>query len=141
MGVDFKSLDIGAARPATVGEVELAPFKNGNGKPLVMSFLPMTSPEGRREMRKWRIKYAGVEAGENLTEDQLDALADKDEESAIDLVARMICGWNLETAKGAKIACDMDTRLEFLRAYPVVADAAAGAMRRTEAALGNSKAN
>lgn len=139
MAVDFKSLDIGAALPATVGDVELAPFKNGNGKPLRMSFLPMSSPEGRREMRKWRIKFSGIEGGENLTESQLDALADKDEESAIDLVARMICGWNLETAKGDPIACDMQTRLEFLRAYPVVADAAAAAARRVPVALGNSK--
>lgn len=137
--VDFKALDIGAALPATVGDVEIAPFKNGNGKPLRMTFLPMTAPEGRREMRKWRIKFGNVQVGDDLTEDQLDELADKDEESAIDLVARLICAWNLETAKGVAIPCDMPTRLEFLKAYPQVADAAAAAARRVPVALGNSK--
>ena len=74
--MDFATLDVGvqpAARQETAFPLELPQFKNGNGKPLSVTVLAFTSPEGRKELRKWQLRFGLLAKDHSAsTEAQLD---------------------------------------------------------------------
>lgn len=141
--MDFTKLDVGAAAPArqeTAFNVELPEFKNGNGQPLAVTVLAFTSPEGRKELRKWQLRFGSLGKDHSkASETQLDALADRAAEGDVEMIARMLRGWNVQQSDGADVPCTLENRAGFLRAFPVVADAIAGRVTELAEDLGNSK--
>lgn len=141
--MDFATLDVGvqpAARQETAFPLELPQFKNGNGKPLSVTVLAFTSPEGRKELRKWQLRF-GLLAKDHsaATEAQLDELADKAVDGDVEMIARMIRQWNVEQADGKAVECNLENRVAFLRAFQPIADAVAGEIAGLAEDLGNSK--
>lgn len=141
--MDFTKLDIGAAQPAaqeTAFTVDLPEFKNGNGKPLSVTVLAFTSPEGRKELRKWQLRFGMLAKDHSdASEDQLDTLADKAAEGDVEMIARVMRGWNLEEASGKAVDCSLDNRKAFLAAFPAVTLVLAGRVAALAEDLGNSK--
>lgn len=141
--MDFTKLDVGASAPTrqeTAFTVNLPEFKNGNGKPLVVTVLSFISPEGRKELRKWQMRFGTLTKDHSkASETQLDALAETAAEGDVEMIARVIRGWNVEQADGKAVECSLDNRKGFLRAFPVVADAIAGRVAELAEELGNSK--
>ncbi|WP_296222050.1 hypothetical protein [uncultured Sphingomonas sp.] len=142
--MDFTKLDVGVqslARQETAFPLELPEFKNGNGKPLSVTVLAFTSPEGRKELRKWQLRF-GLLAKDHsaATEAQLDELAEKAVDGDVEMIARMVRAWNVEQADGKAVECSLENRMAFLRAFQPIADAIAGKVAALADELGNSKA-
>ena len=141
--MDFTKLDVGVAAPAkqeTAFTVDLPEFKNGNGKPLSVTVLAFTSPEGRKELRKWQLRFGALAKDHSAaSEAQLEALAEKAADGDVEMIARVIRGWNLEQADGASVPCTLENRTAFLQAFQPVADAIAARVVALADDLGNSK--
>ena len=141
--MDFTKLDVGVSAPAkqeTAFTKTFDQFKNGNGEPLSVTLLAFASPEGRKELRKWQMRY-GTLSGDHsaASEDDLNKLADKADAGDVEMIARVIKGWNLQQANGKVIECSLENRMAFLRAYQPVADAIASEVVQLAADLGKSK--
>lgn len=141
--MDFTKLDVGGALPArqeTAFNVDLPEFKNGNKQPLSVTVLTFTSPEGRKELRKWQLRFGSLGKDHSkASETQLDALADRAAEGDVEMIARMLRGWNVQQSDGSDVPCTLENRAAFLRAFPAVADAIAGRVTELAEDLGNSK--
>jgi len=141
--MDFTKLDVGVEAPArqeTAFTLDLPEFKNGNGKPLSVTVLTFTSPEGRKELRKWQMRFGSLNKDHSkASEAQLDALAETATDADIEMIARMIREWNVEQADGKAVPCSLENRTAFLRAFQPIADAIAGKVAGLAEELGNSK--
>lgn len=141
--MDFTKLDVGVSTPVkqeTAFVVEMPEFKNGNGKPLSVTLLAFTSPEGRKELRKWQMRFGAIGKDHYATpEKDMDALADKAAEGDVEMIARIVKAWNIEDCTGKAVACTLENRKAFLAAFPPVADAIARHVAKLAENLGNSK--
>lgn len=150
--MDFSSLEIESTRAKNAAKATVVKFKplNDEGKPLgkmggvdlVVDLLPMTSPEGLRELQKWRIKYGKAEdAHPDATEEELDALADAEDVRSAELAARVVAGWNIKGKDGKDVPCTLENRKAFFenKAFAPVAVAVMNEVTRVSDALGNSK--
>ena len=141
--MDFTKLDVGVTAPAkqeTAFTVDLPQFKNGAGKPLQVTLLSFASPEGRKELRKWQMRFGALTKDHSgASEAQLDALAEKAAEGDYEMIARVIRDWNVQEASGKAVPCTIENRVAFLRAFQPVADAIAAEVVKLTDELGNSK--
>lgn len=140
--MDFTKLDVGVeaqARQETAFTLDLPEFKNGNGKPLSVTVLAFASPEGRKELRKWQMRFGSLNKDHSkASEAQLDALAEKATDADVEMIARMVRGWNVEQADGKAVESSIENRIAFLRAFQPIADAIAGRIAGLAEDLGNS---
>lgn len=143
--MDFKKLDLGAtaksAAPAIAIPCVLDKFRNGAGEPLRLDLMPTNTPEGERELRKWKIKFGiGKDDGPQTeaAEDELDRRAALEAASNTDLLARVCVGWNLSDGK-ADVPCTLENRRALFDAFPDVAEAFAARFREAQEAVGKSK--
>lgn len=138
--MDFTKLDVGVAAPAkqeTAFETEFPQFKNGNGKTLKLTLLAFGSPEGRKEHRKWQLRFAKLARDHSgATEEELEALAEQAQDGDAELLARIIRGWNVEEADGTPVECSLENRIAFLKAFEPVAGAVATRIAGMVSSLG-----
>lgn len=119
--MDFSTIEIEAPKKkaAKATAVKFTPV-DGDKKPLIkiggaaltLDLLPMTSPEGARELQKWRLKF-GADTGEahlEADEAELDRLVDLENEKGAELAARVVCGWNIKNKAGEDVPCTLESR-------------------------------
>lgn len=122
-------------------EVTFEQFQNGNGKPLSIRLNPANSPVGRRELRKWMMRYPDSDNDNfpSLSEADLDAEIDRQNAAGTELPARLIHSWNVQNSSGESIDCTLDNKMAFLRTFEDVLTAVSHEMACLAGELGNSK--
>lgn len=145
--MDFRKINLGVdpvkENNATVASITFEGFQNGNGKALVLDLLPFNSPEGDKQRARWQTKFGigkGAEKHLDADEDELDRIADVDKEGNVELIARMIAGWNVEDGKAGPVEPSLANRKGLMAAFPKLAEAVAEKLKEISRDLGNSKA-
>lgn len=148
--MDFNSIEIETrAKPQKATVVKFVPLDDDGkplmsigGVPLELQLLPMSSPEGARELQKWRLKF-GNDDGAHMTatEEELDRLADTENERGAELAARVVAGWNIKDKNGKDVPCSFENRKACFQneQFAPVAIAVMSEVTKIAAQLGNSK--
>jgi len=149
--MDFSQIEIEAPKPVAKATAVAFVPKDDKGEPLIkiggepleLKLLPMSSPEGARELQKWRLKF-GIKEGEahlDADEDELDRLVEMENERGAELAARVVAGWNIKNKNGKAVACTLENRKAVFEneTFAAVAVAVMTETTRISEALGNSK--
>ncbi len=148
--MDFNSIEIETkTKPQKATAVKFTPVDDKGeslmsigGVALELKLLPMSSPEGARELQKWRIKF-GDDEGAHMDADEaeLDRLADLQNERGAELAARIVAGWNIKNKTGKDVPCTLENRKACFEneQFAPVAVAVMVEVMKIAAELGNSK--
>lgn len=110
-----------AKKAGSAQKVAFPEFTNADGSAFEAVLIPGSTPEGEREVRRWRLKYSSVQGDHfDLDDAALDELAERDQKAGPELGARLIKSWNLKGKDGKPVKDDMDTKIAFLTAFPSV---------------------
>ena len=120
-----------------------APLMLIGGMALELSLMPMTSPEGVRELQKWRVKFGQDDGSPKLeaSEEELDDLVNVENIKGAELAARVVAGWNIKSKDGKDVPCTLENRKACFENDDFSAVAVAVMAQTTKIAeqLGNSK--